>query len=51
MTSHNDPAPVRLQSSPPDDRLAIRRVDRPPMNAFDQRMWISSPDPNSRRTS
>ena len=39
MTSHDDPAPVRLEPHPQDDRLAILRVDRPPVNAFDQRMW------------
>ena len=39
MTSHDDAAPVRLEPHPADERLAILRVDRPPVNAFDQRMW------------
>jgi enoyl-CoA hydratase/carnithine racemase len=45
MTGHDDavPAgntvPVRLEPHPADERLAVLRVDRPPVNAFDQRMW------------
>jgi len=39
MTGHDDAAPVRLETHPADERLAILRVDRPPVNAFDQRMW------------
>src|SRR5271165_7608638 len=39
MTGHDDAAPVRLEAHPADERLAVRRVDRPPVNAFDQRMW------------
>jgi len=39
MTGHDDAAPVRLEPHPTDDRLAVLRVDRPPVNAFDQRMW------------
>jgi enoyl-CoA hydratase/carnithine racemase len=31
--------PVRLEAYPEDERLAILRVDRPPVNAFDQAMW------------
>ena len=39
MTGHDDAAPVRLEPHPADERLAVLRVDRPPVNAFDQRMW------------
>ncbi len=39
MTGHDDAAPVRLEPYPADERLAVLRVDRPPVNAFDQRMW------------
>ncbi len=39
MTSYDDTAPVRIQPHPADERLAVLRVDRPPVNAFDQRMW------------
>jgi len=39
MTGHDDNAPVRLEPYAEDDRLAILRVDRPPVNAFDQSMW------------
>jgi enoyl-CoA hydratase/carnithine racemase len=39
MTSDDNAAPVRLEPHPQDDRLAVLRVDRPPVNAFDQRMW------------
>jgi enoyl-CoA hydratase/carnithine racemase len=39
MTGHDDEAPVRLEPHPADERLAVLRVDRPPVNAFDQRMW------------
>src|SRR5215469_11621669 len=39
MTGHDDAAPVRLEPHPQDNRLAVLRVDRPPVNAFDQRMW------------
>lgn len=39
MTSRDDAAPVRLEPHPADGRLAVVRVDRPPVNAFDQRMW------------
>jgi enoyl-CoA hydratase/carnithine racemase len=35
----DDQAPVRLEAHPQDGRLAVLRVDRPPLNAFDQRMW------------
>jgi len=39
MTGPDDPAPIRLEPHPADDRLALLRLDRPPLNAFDQRMW------------
>src|ERR1700751_902432 len=39
MTGHDDAAPVRLEPHPADERLAVLRVDRPPVNAFDPRMW------------
>ena len=39
MTGHDDAPPVRLEPHPADERLALLRVDRPPVNAFDQRMW------------
>jgi enoyl-CoA hydratase/carnithine racemase len=39
MTGHDDPVPVRPEPHPADERLAVLRVDRPPVNAFDQRMW------------
>ena len=39
MTDRYDPAPIRLEPHPADDRLALLRLDRPPVNAFDQRMW------------
>jgi hypothetical protein len=38
MTGRYDPAPVRLEPHPADDRLALLGLDRPPVNAFDQRM-------------
>jgi enoyl-CoA hydratase/carnithine racemase len=39
MTGRDDPAPIRLEPHPADERLALLRIDRPPVNAFDQRMW------------
>jgi len=39
MNSHDEAGPVRLEPHPADSRLAILRVERPPVNAFDQRMW------------
>ena len=39
MTGSYDPAPIRLEAHPADDRLALLCIDRPPVNAFDQRMW------------
>jgi enoyl-CoA hydratase/carnithine racemase len=30
---------VRLEPHPADARLAVLRIDRPPVNAFDQTMW------------
>lgn len=32
-------APVRLEPHPEDERLAVLRIERPPLNAFDQAMW------------
>ena len=34
-----DPDSVRLKPHPADERLALLRVERPPLNAFDQPMW------------
>ena len=39
MTGRDAPAPIRLEPHPADNRLALLRLDRPPVNAFDQRMW------------
>jgi len=39
MTGPDAPAPIRLEPYPADGRLALLRLDRPPLNAFDQRMW------------
>ncbi len=39
MTGQENAAPVRLEPHPADERLGLLRVDRPPVNAFDQRMW------------
>ncbi len=39
MSSPDAPDPVRLESHPADERLAILRIERPPVNAFDQAMW------------
>jgi enoyl-CoA hydratase/carnithine racemase len=39
MTGPDGADPVRLVPHPADERLALLRVDRPPVNAFDQRMW------------
>lgn len=39
MTGRDADAPVRLEPHPADERLAILRVERPPVNAFDQPMW------------
>lgn len=39
MNGHQDPVSVRLEPYPADERLAILRVERPPVNAFDQAMW------------
>jgi enoyl-CoA hydratase/carnithine racemase len=38
-SASDDAAPVRLEPFPADERLGILRVERPPVNAFDQRMW------------
>lgn len=34
-----NPAPVRLEPHPADARLAVLRLDRPPVNALNQHMW------------
>lgn len=39
MTIAHDRATVRLETHPADDRLAVLRIDRPPVNALDQPMW------------
>lgn len=39
MTSTPERAAIRLESHPADDRLAVLRVDRPPVNALSQAMW------------
>jgi enoyl-CoA hydratase/carnithine racemase len=39
MAGDDDAPPIRLEPYPADGRLALLRVDRPPVNAFDQRMW------------
>ncbi len=39
MNGAEDRAPVRLEPHPADERLAILRIERPPVNAFDQAMW------------
>jgi enoyl-CoA hydratase/carnithine racemase len=39
MTSSDNSGPIRLEPYPADGRLALLTVDRPPVNAFDQRMW------------
>src|SRR5260370_30519491 len=39
MTGPDEAAAVRLEPHPADERVAVLRVDRPPVNAFDQRMW------------
>lgn len=39
MTSTSDSARVRLDPHPADGRLAVLRIERPPVNALDQAMW------------
>jgi enoyl-CoA hydratase/carnithine racemase len=39
MNGAEDRAPVRLEPHPADERLVILRIERPPVNAFDQAMW------------
>jgi enoyl-CoA hydratase/carnithine racemase len=39
MNDPDDAGPVRLEPHPLEERLGILRVDRPPVNALDQRMW------------
>jgi enoyl-CoA hydratase/carnithine racemase len=39
VNSTPEPARVRLEPHPGDERLAVLRVDRPPVNALDQAMW------------
>lgn len=34
---------VRLTTHPADSRLAVLRLDRPPVNALDQGMWDALP--------
>ena len=39
MTDTPERPAVSLESHPDDERLAILRLDRPPVNALDQAMW------------
>lgn len=39
MTGYDDGAAVALGPHPDEERLGVLRVSRPPVNAFDQRMW------------
>jgi enoyl-CoA hydratase/carnithine racemase len=39
VTSTSERAPVTLRPHPHDDRLAVLRLDRPPVNVLDQAMW------------
>ena len=39
MTSESTSAPVRIEPHPAEPRLGILHIDRPPVNALDQRMW------------
>ena len=39
MNSTAEPARVRLGPHPADERLAVLRIERPPVNALDQAMW------------
>ncbi|WP_433632264.1 enoyl-CoA hydratase/isomerase family protein [Nocardia sp. CA-120079] len=39
MTSNPAPAKVELEPHPGDERLAILRIQRHPVNALDQQMW------------
>jgi len=39
MTGRDDPAPMRPEPHPADERLALPRLDLPPVNPFDQRIW------------
>ncbi|WP_433526222.1 enoyl-CoA hydratase/isomerase family protein [Nocardia pseudovaccinii] len=39
MSSNPAPAKVGLEPHPADERLAILRIDRHPVNALDQEMW------------
>ncbi|MQY21542.1 enoyl-CoA hydratase/isomerase family protein [Nocardia macrotermitis] len=39
MTSESTSAPVRIDPHPDEPRLGILHIDRPPVNALDQRMW------------
>jgi enoyl-CoA hydratase/carnithine racemase len=45
MTMTQEPVgAVRLEPHPDDERLAVLRLDRPPVNALDQDMWDSLAD-------
>jgi enoyl-CoA hydratase/carnithine racemase len=39
VIEHPKPAKVRLEAHPADERLALLRIERPPVNALDQTMW------------
>ncbi|WP_308015033.1 enoyl-CoA hydratase/isomerase family protein [Nocardia coffeae] len=39
MTSESTSAAVRIEPHPDESRLGILHIDRPPVNALDQRMW------------
>lgn len=39
MTTSSEPAKVRLEPHSADERLAVLRIERPPVNALDQHMW------------
>ena len=39
MTSESTSATVRIEPHPAEPRLGILHIDRPPVNALDQRMW------------
>ncbi len=39
MTTEPKPAKVRLEAHSADERLALLRIERPPMNVLDQTMW------------
>jgi len=39
VTTSPEPAEVRLEPHPADERLAVLRIERPPVNALSQAMW------------